>query len=160
MKKYQLVIIVLNLLLILGLYHYFVMAKEKTLAKGTLVLLELAPVDPRSLMQGDYMSLRYAITENVSDSIARTGYYVISLDSGLIARKLRIQPAPQPLNAGEMLLKYHQTSWQLALGAEDYFFQEGQAEKYDKAKYGGLRVDEKGNSILVGLYNEEKKLIQ
>lgn len=160
MKKYQLVVIVLNLLLLLGLYHYFVLEKEKTLAKGTLVLLELAPVDPRSLMQGDYMSLRYAITENIQDSLPRTGYYVIRLDSGMIARKLRTQAAPQPLADGELLLKYHQTSWQLALGAEDYFFQEGQAEKFEKAKYGGLRVDEKGNSILIGLFNEEKKLIQ
>jgi len=40
------------------------------------------------------------------------------------------------------------------IGAESFFFEEGQAEKYEKATYGALKVDHKGNSILVGLYNE------
>ncbi|XOT97907.1 GDYXXLXY domain-containing protein, partial [Alcaligenes pakistanensis] len=30
---------------------------------GQTVLLELAPVDPRSLMQGDYMSLNFALSQ-------------------------------------------------------------------------------------------------
>ncbi|MGL5293385.1 MAG: GDYXXLXY domain-containing protein, partial [Aeromonas sp.] len=30
---------------------------ERALSQGEVVLLELAPVDPRSLMQGDYMRL-------------------------------------------------------------------------------------------------------
>ena len=38
--------------------------KETTILKGKLVYLELAPVDPRSLMQGDYMALYYAIQGN------------------------------------------------------------------------------------------------
>ncbi len=48
----------LNLLLVLVAFNYSVYTKEKTLEAGTLVLLELAPVDPRSLMQGDYMVLK------------------------------------------------------------------------------------------------------
>lgn len=42
---------------------------------------------------------------------------------------------------------------------ESFFFEEGQGEVYEKAVYGGLRVDEAGNSILVGLYNEQFQLI-
>lgn len=160
MKRYQLIIILLNLLLALGIFHFSVMEKEKTLATGKLVLLELAPVDPRSLMQGDYMSLRYAIANTANDSFPRKGYYVISLDSGLIARKQRIQANTQPLHAGEYLIKYHTTSWQHSLGAEDYFFQEGRADTFANARYGGLKIDSKGNSILVGLYDERKKLLQ
>src|SRR5690606_19512775 len=38
-----------------------VLGFERTLRDGQLVLLELAPVDPRSLMQGDYMALRFAV---------------------------------------------------------------------------------------------------
>ena len=45
------------------------------------------------------------------------------------------------------------------IGAESYFFQEGDAEKFEKAVYGGLRVDNKGNSVLVGLFDENKKQI-
>ena len=160
MKRYQLIIILLNLVLALGIYHYFVMEKEKTLARGQLVLLELAPVDPRSLMQGDYMKLRYAIADVNENSFPRTGYYVITLDSGLVARKQRIQAGRQPLNPGEYLIQYHIGPWRHSLGAEDYFFQEGRADTFALARYGGLRIDDKGNSILIGLYDEHKKLIR
>jgi uncharacterized membrane-anchored protein len=47
--------ILLNLLLLLGYFNWSALQKEETLAKGRLVLLELAPVAPRSLMQKDYM---------------------------------------------------------------------------------------------------------
>lgn len=160
MKKYQLIIILLNLVIILGVYHYFVAKKEETISNGKLVLLRLAPVDPRSLMQGDYMSLRYDIATIASDSFPRKGYYVISLDSGIIAKRERIQAQATPLNNGEYLIKYHTGSWEHSLGAEDYFFQEGQADKFSNARFGGLKIDEKGNSILTGLYDEKRNLIK
>ncbi|WP_127131698.1 GDYXXLXY domain-containing protein [Pseudoflavitalea rhizosphaerae] len=160
MKRYQLIIILLNLVLALGIYHFSVMEKEKTLATGKLVLLELAPVDPRSLMQGDYISLRYAIAGEINENVPRKGYYVITLDSGLVAHRQRIQAGRQPLNSGEYLIQYHSVSWRHSLGAEDYFFQEGRADTFALARYGGLRIDDKGNSILVGLYDEKKNLIQ
>ena len=34
--------------------------REQLLGSGRVVILELAPVDPRSLMQGDYMALTFA----------------------------------------------------------------------------------------------------
>jgi len=34
--------------------------KEALISTGQVVFVELAPVDPRSLMQGDYMTLNYA----------------------------------------------------------------------------------------------------
>ncbi|WP_419465319.1 GDYXXLXY domain-containing protein [Aeromonas caviae] len=34
---------------------------EHAMSQGEVVLIELAPVDPRSLMQGDYMRLNYAL---------------------------------------------------------------------------------------------------
>ena len=55
MKNYKSILILLNLGILLILFNKSLLHKEDTLANGTLVLLELAPVDPRSLMQGDYM---------------------------------------------------------------------------------------------------------
>ena len=40
---------------------------ERIIAQGRVVLVELAPVDPRSLMQGDYMMLRFAIDDALPD---------------------------------------------------------------------------------------------
>lgn len=54
-----------GLLLVLLAVNLMVLNKESSLAQGRTVFLELAPVDPRSLMQGDYMVLRYALADQV-----------------------------------------------------------------------------------------------
>lgn len=162
MKTYKWVIIAINLLLLLGYFHYSVASKEKILDKGTLILLELAPVDPRSLMQGDYMLLRYKIADAARDTtMDRRGYCVVKLLPGKVAQHVRFQPTRSPLAADEHLLAYTSPNkWQIELGAESYFFQEGHAEKYDSARYGGLMIDEQGNSLLVGLYDQHLKKIE
>ena len=42
-----------------------IVAKERIKTHGERIYLELAPVDPRSLMQGDYMALRFALAESI-----------------------------------------------------------------------------------------------
>ena len=66
MKKYKWIIIIINLIILLGFFNNSILQKEKLLTDGQLVLLELAPVDPRSLMQGDYMRLNYDISNNIN----------------------------------------------------------------------------------------------
>lgn len=39
-------------------------------------------------------------------------------------------------------------------------FEEGQDSVYNDAAYGGLRVDSKGESLLVGLYDEDFRQIK
>ena len=46
-------------LLVLAAANWSILLRERLLTEGRVVLLELAPVDPRSLMQGDYMALRF-----------------------------------------------------------------------------------------------------
>ncbi len=162
MKRYKWILILANLLVLLVFFNFSVFEKENLLANGQLVLLELAPVDPRSLLQGDYMQLRYAISDNVKrDSITTRGFCVVELNEHGIAKKVRIQEHRTPLNANEILIKYTSRGWRgINIGAESYFFQEGEGEKYEKAKYGGIKVDEKGNSLLIGLYDENRKKIE
>lgn len=162
MKKYKWAIILLNLVLLLLYFNYSVMGKEEILEEGQLVLLELAPVDPRSLLQGDYMDLRYKISEGiVSENIPKRGYCVVLMDSSGVANKVRFQKAITPLNDGEYLIAYTAPDeWNINIGAESFFFQEGEAEKYEKAKYGGVKIDKNGNSLLVGLYDEQLQKIE
>lgn len=162
MKKYKWIIIIVNLIILLGLFNNSILQKEELLSNGQLILLELAPVDPRSLMQGDYMDLRYAISENSSyDSIAKRGFCVVKLEENGVAKKVRIQENKTPLNNNEYLIEYTSRQWRgLNIGAESFFFQEGEAEKYENAKYGGVRVDNQGNSLLVGLYDEHRKKME
>ncbi|MBP3944282.1 GDYXXLXY domain-containing protein [Sphingobacteriaceae bacterium WQ 2009] len=157
MKKYKWAIVLINLILFLAYCNYSIAKKEVLIKEGTLVLLRLAPVDPRSLMQGDYMALNYEIATNHEvDSIPKNGYCVVKLDANQVAHLVRFQAHKQPLAAKEHLIKYaHSNPWSLNIGAESYFFQEGEAEKYELAEFGALRIDKEGNSVLVGLYNTQ-----
>lgn len=162
MKKYKWIIILINLIILLGLFNNSILQKEELLSDGQLILLELAPVDPRSLMQGDYMRLRYAISDNInSDSIFKRGFCVVKLEENGIAKKVRIQENKIPINDNEFLIEYTSKGWRgINIGAESYFFQEGEAEKYENAKYGGIKVDNQGNSLFIGLYDEYRKKIE
>jgi len=162
MKKYRWIIIIINLIILLGLFNNSILQKEELLTNGQLILLKLAPVDPRSLMQGDYMRLNYDISNNVDiDSVSKRGFCVVKLKENGVAEKVRIQEEKTPVNENEFLIKYTSREWRgINIGAESYFFQEGEAGKYEKAKYGGIKVDNKGNSLLVGLYNENRIKIE
>ncbi len=162
MKKYKWIIILINLIILLGLFNNSILQKEELLSDGQLILLELKPVDPRSLMQGDYMRLRYAISNNIKyDSISKRGFCVVNLGENGIAKKVRIQDGRTPLNEKEYLIEYTSKGWRgINIGAESFFFQEGEAEKYENAKYGGIKVDDQGNSLLIGLYDENRLKIE
>ena len=65
------------------------------------------------------------------------------------------------MNKGEHSIEYTSPNrWNVNIGAESFFFQEGQAEKYEKAKYGGVKIDKYGNSLLIGLYDEKQRKIE
>jgi len=162
MKKYKWILILINLIILLGLFNNSILKKEELLSNGQTILLELAPVDPRSLMQGDYMRLNYDISNNIdTDSISKRGFCVVKLRENGVAEKVRIQENKTPINGNEFLIEYTSREWRgINIGAESYFFQEGEAEKYEKAKYGGIKVDNNGNSLLVGLYDENRMKIE
>ena len=136
--------------------NYSIYGKETLIRNGQPILLELAPVDPRSLIQGDYMALRYkmgADLENL-ETLPVRGKLVITVAETGVASFVRVDDGT-PLTAGERLINYYKHGWQVDLGATSFFFQEGKADEYATAKYGEVRVDESGTSILVGLRDEK-----
>ena len=162
MKKYSRILIIANLILLLGYFNWSVYQKEQTLKYGQLVLLQLAPVDPRSLMQGDYMRLNYkeASSDLLNKQTDTRGYAILRTDSNQVGEIVRLQNTLEPVNDNELVIKYKIINRLLFLGAESFFFEEGQDTLYQKAVYGGLKVDDKGQSLLVGLYDEDFHLIQ
>ena len=64
-----LIIVVGQVFLLLGLIG----DREYTLRTGTEVVLETAPIDPRSLLQGDFAILDYAISRLPSNSQVQVG---------------------------------------------------------------------------------------
>ena len=162
MKKSSRTIILAGLLLFLGLFNWTVYQKEKLMGNGRTIFLELAPVDPRSLIQGDYMRLAYALERSgMGDSVSRHGLGALALDGRGVARSIRPLGDLDRLGPAEVAIQYSQRPWGgIQFGAESYFFQEGEAEKYGKAKYGGIKVDGKGNSLLIGLFDENLQKIE
>jgi uncharacterized membrane-anchored protein len=143
-----------GLALVLVVPNALVAHKEWLLADGTPVLLELAPVDPRSLIQGDYMRLDYAITRQIADSgqrWPRTGQIVVALDENGVARFVRRHDGRTPLGARERLLTYRRRDGRIRIGTDAFHFQEGRAGDYQSARYGELRLSPSGTSVLVGL---------
>ncbi len=143
-------LIIVMAVIVLAMVNFEIYKKEQLLAEGTTVLLELAPVDPRSLMQGDYMILAYSIArEHIK--VEQDGYFVIERDSKQVAKFKRIDDKETPLQSEEMLLRFRKRGHSIRLGAESFFFQEGHAKYYNKARYGELRVSSSGESVLIGL---------
>ena len=141
-----------GLLLALALPTYAIVQKERLLANGETVLLELAPVDPRSLIQGDYMRLRYNISvlPEANHGWPRDGNVVVDVDSMRVATFARLDDG-SPLGPGQARLRYRKRGAGIRIATDAYFFQEGTARKYERARYGELRVAPDGSSVLVGL---------
>lgn len=144
--------------MILVFANYLIYDKEQLLANGRPVYLELAPVDPRSLMQGDYMRLRYAVSTR-SYSLDR-GYIVLWIDANNVGQFSRIvTDVNTPLDNNEILLKYHKAGSRIVIGAESFFFEEGQGRTFNNARYGEIRIGDKGDIVLFGLRDENLNLL-
>ncbi|MGL4775747.1 MAG: GDYXXLXY domain-containing protein, partial [Aeromonas veronii] len=129
------------------------------MSSGEVVLLRLAPVDPRSLMQGDYMRLNYEIARELTSRDAQTTQnkgsdtLVIRLDAHQVA-SLVADGKPDRLASDERLLQVHQSERQWQIGPDAYFFEEGSGEQYEAARYGEFRLQADGKTLLVGLRDE------
>lgn len=159
MRKYW---IVLLGVLILLLVNYSIYKREQLVTNGNIVLLELAPVDPRSLMQGDYMALRFAVATKARSSLDSTeasdGHLVLAIDEQGIGRFVRVDDG-SALKSNEIKMLYRQRGRKIKFATNAFFFQEGKAELYEAAKYGEFRVDESGDSILVAMKDQELRTI-
>lgn len=137
--------------IILGVMNAEIVTKENIVRDGNLVLLELGPRDPRSLMQGDYMVLRYRVADTAG-VLPADGQLVLSVNENNIGEFQRVYEGSE-LGANEMLLKFRNHR-HLKIGAESYFFEEGSADELAAARYGELRVAPDGSSVLIGLRDE------
>ena len=141
-------------LAVLGLLAWLVAGKEGLRRHGERVYLALAPVDPRSLMQGDYMALRYRVEETAYEGRAAAdpnrGDLVVAVDARRVATFRRFDDGA-PLAADERRLRYHRQGSRIRVVPDAFFFQEGHAEAYAEAKYGLFHFGPGGGHMLVGL---------
>lgn len=161
------VIAVVALVLILGVVNSSIAKRERHINEGRVVLLELRPVDPRSLMQGDYMDLRFKLADAIEEALGaersthrdhQDGYVIVQLDEQQRGQFSRLS-VDDTLADGEMRLRYRVRGGRIKLATNAFFFQEGHASIYEVARYGQFRVDKAGELLLTAMHDEQTKLI-
>ena len=154
--------------LVFGALNFSIVGKENIKRSGEIIYLRLAPVDPRSLMQGDYMALRFALVQQLDKTLGRDAapsaasgpregevrFAHVALAADRVA-SLADTAAPATLR-----LRYRIRNGQVWLGTNAFFFQEGDAVRFSSARYGEFRVDRaSGEAVLVGLRDETLKAL-
>ncbi|VFR27294.1 putative membrane protein [plant metagenome] len=167
---WRLAVITLGLAAALGVANTSVWRNERILAQGQVLRLALAPVDPRSLMQGDYMALNFEVADQLRQlrppgapadapvvEVPADGYLVLRHDEQGVARLQRVQAEPRPRAQDEIALRYRKRAGQVHIVTNAYFFAEGQAERYEAARFGEFRVNDGGTGLLLRLLDAEGK---
>jgi uncharacterized membrane-anchored protein len=139
--------------LVLGAVNYSIAGKEDVIRNGETVYLELAPVDPRSLMQGDYMALRFRLAEELEAARDGASFAARERRAALDLDARRVATLAAGVGEAEIAFKIRQG--RVWLGTNAYFFSEGSAERYEQARYGVFRLRRAdGEAVLVGLADE------
>ncbi len=172
-RAFKIGIALLGLLLVIAIMTINVAKYETHLANGDTVLLELAPIDPRGFMQGDYMTLRYALEDELLSQLrqrlvqddyfieATEGYAIVALDDNRVGTFTRlVNVIPSDLAANEMAIHYRVRNNALKLATNAFFFQEGHAEAFEAAEYGLFRVNDKGEPLLTNMIDGEFAVIE
>ena len=184
MKKISNWVLVLTAALALVYVNLNAWQSQQIKLRGEILFLELAPVDPLSLVQGQYMRLRFGI-EKRYDSTQEdyqiiqhnrgNGLAIINLDSrriGTLTALLAPNQWRQQRNRDDtVLLKIHAQSVDLPrvstpfgthsirIQQSSFLFQENTEDRYTQARYGMFRVHENGRYILVDLADEHLRLL-
>ena len=165
------VIALLGLALVLVVMTMNIAKYEAHLATGDTVLLALAPVDPRGFMQGDYMTLSYALERDVFAALNRDpgsyptneqGYVIVALDKHNVGQFLRLAVDNQPENlaTNEIAIHYRIRNGTMQLATNAFFFQEGHGEAFEAAQYGLFRVNDKGEPLLTEMVDSNFQIIK
>jgi uncharacterized membrane-anchored protein len=147
-------------LVILMAINYSIWQKEQHLAHGKTVFLPLAPVDPRSLMQGDYMALRFQLENQVRAQLPQDktenhqGYILVGLDDKDIGQFIKLQSNSTISQANTIALQYRIREGNIKLATNAFFFEEGTGDMYAQAKYGEFKVANNGELLLKDLRGE------
>ena len=167
------------LIVLLGAVNYKVQQFEDVLATGKPVVLKIAPADPRSLMQGDYMVLNYAILSELQqsqfssesnesnettgiDELSPSGkkaYILVHLDKNHVATFCEAQseiPTDFKHCTPNVYLPIRYKGWFPELPSQDYFFAEGKGEHYAQAEYAEYRFKD-GILLLARLLDKDLK---
>lgn len=166
----------------IALFLIMIGRHEWHLAHSDSIYVKLKPVDPRSILQGDYMALNYQlyfaelspamelIEDHLPSDAAKAYFYnqpsilsYVQLDAQ--RRVIQTRFDPQLLNdypdasAKLVLRNPHNTFEGLYPAARSFLFAEGLEPCYRNAQFAELKVRENGQPLLVNLVGENLKAL-
>jgi uncharacterized membrane-anchored protein len=172
----QKIVAITTLLVILFVINFSIYKKEQLLEEGQIVFLKLAPVDPRSLMQGDFMALRFELANTIQSQLKNKrnfaehigskqsfdGLVYVRLDENNVASFISFDAVNEtqetaispPESANTIPLEFRLRKGQVKFATNAFYFEEGTAKKLEAAKYGKFRVNPDGELLLVTLHDE------
>lgn len=147
-----------GLLLVLVVANGGIWQKEQLIAQGQPVFIPLAPADPRSLMQGDFMRLNFlgfTAFEDLDSMDRRSArpHVVVLLDARGVST-VQGRDDGKPLAPGALRMELTPKDGRWVLVTDAWFFKEGEAARWEKARFGEFRVMPDGRALLVGMRGE------
>ncbi|MFY0614558.1 MAG: GDYXXLXY domain-containing protein [Hyphomicrobiaceae bacterium] len=137
---------------------------EDIIKNGRRIFIALGPVDPRSLMRGDYMALNIRAPRLPRSNRTRRRnetpvWASASIDKDDVATINRYAYRGADTIYGDIVLQIRMQGGRVVIGTNAYFFPEGQGAKYSKARFGEFRVGKDGKPLLTGLADENRQRI-
>lgn len=175
MRKIRISLIVVGLGTSLFIANTTIVAYEHILNHGEIVRLEIAPVDPRSLIQGDYMRLAYRLEstvqsqlyeQNVQDKVYEGPFlqnilprkYSLNytLDENYVMQWADKNEGVETASITIQIDDFNEANIRIS---HEYFFEEGQAERFEQAKYAEFKRGINGKLLLSKLLDENFQVI-
>ncbi|HCX89809.1 MAG: hypothetical protein CO186_08685 [Zetaproteobacteria bacterium CG_4_9_14_3_um_filter_49_83] len=89
--------------------------------------------------------------------VAEDGFVVVGLDERRVATFKQLHHENTALAQDELLLRYRVRNGVVKFATNAFFFQEGHAQDFQAGRFGQFRVDEKGELLLVTLFDQDLK---
>lgn len=168
-------VVLLTGVFILGLINWSIWQKEMHIETGEIINLKLVPVDPRSIMQGDYMTLSYAVQRELRSALREmdksnnlepqydsllpsTSYVVVNIDENKLATFASAE-ANIELTSTQRILQYRVRQNRIKFATNAFFFAEGDEPVYRDAEYGQFRLNKNGEVLLTALLDKDFKVL-
>lgn len=165
-------VLVIACTVILGALNFMVFAKERIISEGASVYLALAPVDPRAILQGDFMTLRFDLAAQLerNQSLASGDPQMPAANGAIANGEFRtaditldarsVAMLATPGASQELRIRYRNRGGTVWLGTNAFFFQEGDAARFEQARFGHFKLSKgSGEAILVGLMDENLRAL-
>ncbi|OES45168.1 GDYXXLXY domain-containing protein [Domibacillus iocasae] len=135
--------------------------KEQLIQNGEIAALELAPVDPRSLIQGDYVQLGYEVQNKYNELYNNSpappeGKIEVVLTPSAYSieysgRQIPVYEAKEFVQSGTgkgIVMKGNGRYGTLTLGIEHFFIPENTGTEWEEKTHAIIRIAQNGDAIL------------